>query len=200
MSNIQLPAGYEPIDGHKYPTKELQRAAYDDIRVFTEEGSRGSFLYGKKKPQAAFKLAWPLDKVFITQGFGLNPKAYAIYGMKGHDGIDLRTRFIDSPLAHREVTAAAPGICEVRDQGKKGYGLHVRIKHQDGSTTIYGHLSKVYVQSGKAVTTGIILGLTGNTGASTGPHLHFEYRPAGEPSTNGYGGAVDPTPFLPPIK
>lgn len=144
------------------------------------------------------KLIWPLDKIYITQVFGVNPKAYAKYGMKGHNGIDLRTRFIDSPLARRYVVAADDGWCEVR-YDKKGYGTHIRIHHPDGSLTIYGHLTKVYVQANQNVKRGDRIALTGNTGDSTGPHLHFEYRPPKPNQNNGYAGAIDPLPLLPPI-
>jgi murein DD-endopeptidase MepM/ murein hydrolase activator NlpD len=143
-------------------------------------------------------LYWPLDKIFVTQGFGLNPGHYAMYGMKGHDGIDLRTRFSDSPLARRYVSASQDGVVEVSRWDVKGYGVHIRVRHNDGSMTIYGHLTKPYVSKGDKVKAQQIIGLTGNTGDSSGPHLHWEYRPAGwEKNTkNGYGGAVDQTPFI----
>ena len=126
----------------------------------------------------------------------MNPQIYARFGMKGHDGIDLRTRFLDSPLGHRYVTAAGDGICEVRLDGASGYGNHVRIHHSDGSMTIYGHLAKAYVYQKQVVKAGQRIGLSGNTGFSSGPHLHFEYRPAGCDVNNGYFGAVDPLPFI----
>ena len=146
------------------------------------------------------KLSWPLDKVHITQVFGDNPQIYAKFGLKGHDGIDLRTRFIDSPLGRRYVTAAQDGTCEVRLDGASGYGNHIRIHGTDGSLTIYGHLTKSYVYSGQVVKRGDRIGLTGNTGFSSGPHLHFEYRPSNCDTQNGYAGAIDPLPLLPPIK
>ncbi len=144
------------------------------------------------------QLKYPIDKVFITQGFGENPQVYAQFGLKGHDGIDLRTRFIDSPLGRRYVTAAAIGVVEDVRFDVKGYGIHIRLRHPDGSLTIYGHLTKPYVSRGQKVSQGDRIGLTGNSGFSTGPHLHFEYRPAGweKNTTNGFGGAVDPIPFL----
>jgi len=144
------------------------------------------------------KLLKPLDKWYVTQPFGANPQIYAKYGLRGHDGIDLRTRFIDSPLAHRYVTAAHAGTVEVVRADAGGYGTHIRLRGEDGCMTIYGHLSKSYVSKGAKVVAGQRIGLTGNTGASTGPHLHFEYRPAGWEKNikNGYAGAVDPMPFL----
>lgn len=140
----------------------------------------------------------PLDKWFVTQKFSENPQIYAKFGLKGHDGIDLRTRFIDSPLGRRYVTAAADGKVEVVRWDVNGYGVHIRLRHSDGSLTIYGHLTKPYVEIGQTVTGGERIGLTGNTGFSSAPHLHFEYRPAGWESRrdNGFGGAVDPLPFI----
>ena len=195
-----MPAGYEKIDGKLYPTKKAQQAAYTDIQLSGVPGQSGAFLYGKPRLGATKPLIWPLDKVFITQQFGVNQAVYAQFGLRGHDGIDLRTRFIDSPLAHRTVMAAAAGWCEPRFE-TGGYGTHVRIHHSDGSLTIYGHLSKVSVAYGTQVAQGESIGITGNTGASTGPHLHLELRPAGweNNKNNGFGGAVDPTPFLPKL-
>lgn len=146
-------------------------------------------------------LHWPLDKIYVTQKFGVNGAYYARYKMKGHNGIDLRTRFVDTPLAHRYVSAAAEGTVEVVRWDVRGYGVHVRIRHADGSLTIYGHLTKPYVSKGQKVKDQQVIGLSGNTGDSSGPHLHFEYRPAGweKHADNGYAGAVDPTPFIIPV-
>lgn len=141
----------------------------------------------------------PLDKIYITQGFGGNKSVYARFGLAGHNGIDYRVKFIDSPLGKRYCSSAADGVIEVvRDDGAKGYGLHIRIRHADGSMTIYGHLSKSYVGQGAKIKAQEIIGLTGNSGFSSGAHLHFEYRPAGweKNTANGYAGAVDPTPFM----
>lgn len=141
----------------------------------------------------------PIDKVYITQGFGQNPGMYAKYGMKGHNGLDYRTRFVDSPLAHRYILAAKDGVViEVGNQGKAGYGMFIRIQHYKDEQTIYGHLSKQYVKVGQRVLMGHRIGLSGNTGASTGPHLHFGLRPWNWKTLygNGFKGYVDPSPFL----
>lgn len=141
----------------------------------------------------------PLDTVYITQGFGARPDVYRPMGLKGHNGRDYRTRFIDSPLGRRYVSAAADGVVETVRWDTRGYGVHVRIRHADGSLTIYGHFTKPYVQKGDKVKAQQIIGLSGNTGFSSAPHLHFEFRPAGwENSANGYAGAVDPSPFMLP--
>lgn len=202
MSNPQLPSGYEPIDGKLYPTKELQRAAYEDIRVYTSPNDRGSFLYGKKKANKALDLAWPLDKVFITQKFGERPAYYKKYNLPGHNGVDFRVRFIDSPLGRRHITAVSDGSIDVARADAGGYGTHIRQTLLDGSLVIYGHLTRSYVSKGQKVKKGDVIGLSGNTGDSNAPHLHLELRLSGweKKGAKDYHGAVDPLPFLPPIK
>ena len=89
-------------------------------------------------------------------------------------------------------------MIEVADQGKFGYGKFVRIQHYKDEQTVYAHLSKHYVKVGDKVKAGDRVGLSGNTGASTGPHLHFGFRPWNWKTllNNGFKGYVDPTPFL----
>jgi murein DD-endopeptidase MepM/ murein hydrolase activator NlpD len=70
-----------------------------------------------------------------------------------------------------------------------GYGILVRIRYWDGTISYYGHMSRVSVNKGEAVEPGEIVGLSGNTGHSTGPHLHLEIHPNG-------GNPVDPGPWL----
>ncbi|MFE9682581.1 M23 family metallopeptidase [Streptomyces sp. NPDC006285] len=71
------------------------------------------------------------------------------------------------------------------------YGNAVVIKHSNGTYSQYAHLSRVHVKAGQAVKTGQRIALSGNTGNSSGPHLHFEIR-----TTPNYGTAVDPVAFL----
>ncbi len=120
-------------------------------------------------------LRWPLDSVTITQYFGntafatLNPQ---IYNGKGHTGIDLRAT-IGTP-----VKAAMGGVVSGTGNtdaypGCYSYGKWVFIKHPNGLSTLYGHLSVISVTEGQNVAAGEIVGYSGNTGYSTGPHLHF---------------------------
>jgi murein DD-endopeptidase MepM/ murein hydrolase activator NlpD len=69
-----------------------------------------------------------------------------------------------------------------------GYGQVVVLRHEQGVTTLYAHLSKVLVDPGTAVARGTFVGLVGQTGNASGPHLHFEARLR--------GAAVDPAPSL----
>lgn len=143
----------------------------------------------------------PNDPVYITQYFGENPAMYSKYGMKGHNGIDYRTRFWDSPLGHRYIVAAKDGkVIEAKWDG--GYGNFIRLEHDlDGSgseQTVYGHLKRFYVRLGENVIQGQRIGLSDNTGASTGPHLHWGYRPKGWKKIyeNGYKGYIDQIKFV----
>lgn len=141
------------------------------------------------------ELHYPLDKITITQYFGERPEVYKPYA--GHNGIDLRTIYPDSPTGKRLIYAAASGIVsEVSNQGTKGYGKFIRLRHNDGSETVYGHLSEQRVQNGQKVSQGEPIGISDNTGFSSAPHLHFAYRQAGYNQQNGYAGYVDPLPFL----
>ncbi len=120
-------------------------------------------------------LKYPVDNVYITQYFGNTPFATANpqgYSGQGHNGIDFRAA-IGTP-----VKAAMDGV--ISGTGNTSlirtclsYGKWVLIKHADGLSTLYGHLSTISVKTGDAVKAGDIIALSGNTGYVTGPHLHF---------------------------
>jgi len=104
----------------------------------------------------------------ITSDFG--PRKYRF-----HYGTDLRLNVGDS------VVAAFSGKVRIIDYEAKGYGHYVVIRHDNGLETVYGHLSQVLVAINQQVKSGQLIGLGGNTGRSTGPHLHFETRYLGNP-------------------
>jgi murein DD-endopeptidase MepM/ murein hydrolase activator NlpD len=87
------------------------------------------------------------------------------------------------------ISAAADGIVVLAAYQDYGYGYHVIIQHPDGSRTLYGHLSDIWVSQGQYVSQGQGIGALGSTGYSTGPHLHFEVHIG--------GGPVDPLDYLP---
>ncbi|MBN1537545.1 MAG: M23 family metallopeptidase [Anaerolineales bacterium] len=136
-------------------------------------------------------LSWPVDaeKYPLTQGFGENPEAYAVYKQAGHNGIDL-----GCPMG-TPVCAAAGGVVVHTGFDKNGYGKYVRVSHEKFET-LYAHLSEIEVKPRQALHTGDRLGLSGSTGHSTGPHLHFELRIPWEPIAGYPGGARDPMPYL----
>jgi murein DD-endopeptidase MepM/ murein hydrolase activator NlpD len=98
-----------------------------------------------------------------------------------HAGIDFRQK-----TGQKVVASGAGKVIHAGPAG--GYGILVEIDHGDGITTRYGHLSKVLVKEGQKVEQGDVIALSGNTGRSTGPHLHYEVRRNNR--------AVDPMRFL----
>jgi murein DD-endopeptidase MepM/ murein hydrolase activator NlpD len=93
--------------------------------------------------------------------------------VKFHAGIDIAV-----PLG-TSVASAAAGV--VKFAGRDGdYGNLVIVEHADGRTTRYGHLSKILVSGGEQIDAGQEIALSGSTGKSTGPHLHFEVREDGQ--------------------
>lgn len=136
----------------------------------------------------------PFDGNFIlTQGFGAaltDPRErelYRAFGLAGHDGLDFA-------LPSRTVVLSADaGIVSLSGDGV--YGTTIVIDHPWGRS-YYGHLSKTEVSVGQQVIKGQEIGLSGNTGLSTGAHLHFGIKPLHPDMANGFYGKVDPTPYL----
>jgi len=111
---------------------------------------------------------WPLDSLVVTSGFGKR-------GKKNHEGIDFRAN------VGTTVYAVAQGKVVYSSQRISGYGKMVVLRHQDGLVSVYAHLSKRLVKKGDRVRKGQKLALSGNTGSSSGPHLHFELRDGSQP-------------------
>lgn len=93
---------------------------------------------------------------------------------RGHTGMDLA---VPTGTA---VRAALPGTVTVSQYNSGGYGYYVMIDHGNGLSTLYGHNSRLLAQVGQRVEAGDIIALSGSTGRSTGPHVHFEVRVNGE--------------------
>ena len=87
-----------------------------------------------------------------------------------HNGLDLKVNIGDT------IVAAFDGKVRVVKYERRGYGKYVVIRHDNGLETVYGHLSKQLVENDQLVKAGEPIGLGGNTGRSTGSHLHFETR------------------------
>lgn len=115
-------------------------------------------------------------------GSGFGPRVHPIYGTtRMHTGVDMHAGQGEPIHACRAGTVVISG-----SQG--GYGNAVVIDHGGGMATLYGHQSRLNVSVGQHVEAGDVIGYVGSTGASTGPHLHFEVRLNGNP--------VDPAPYL----
>ena len=91
-----------------------------------------------------------------------------------HNGLDLKVNIGDT------IVAAFDGKVRIVKYERRGYGKYVVIRHDNGLETIYGHLSKQLVEENQLVKAGEVIGLGGNTGRSTGSHLHFETRFLGQ--------------------
>lgn len=108
----------------------------------------------------------PTDNRVVTSNFGRR------WGRQ-HKGIDVKVYIGDT------IRAAFSGKVRMVRYDRNGYGKYVVIRHGNGLETIYGHMSKQIVEENQIVTAGEPIGLGGNTGRSTGSHLHFETRLCG---------------------
>jgi len=111
----------------------------------------------------------------VTSNFG--PRRYRF-----HYGIDLRLNVGDT------VRSAFAGKVRIIDYEARGYGNYIVIRHDNGLETVYGHLSVVLVTHNQTIKAGELIAFGGNTGHSTGPHLHFE--------TRYIGNAINPANFI----
>jgi len=118
---------------------------------------------------------------FLHSGFGLRIHPL-LHRRRMHKGIDI------SNFAGAPVIATANGIAKIGVS--TSFGTYVVVNHHNGYTTIYAHLFSAFVEDNEPVKRGDILGYVGNSGLSTGPHLHYEVRKEGKP--------VDPLPYLLP--
>ncbi|MFF4172971.1 peptidoglycan DD-metalloendopeptidase family protein [Streptomyces sp. NPDC001744] len=121
----------------------------------------------------------------VTGGFSTPYRASGAMWSSGyHTGVDF--------IASSGTTVRAVGAGTVVSAGWSGsYGNEVVIKHADGKYSQYAHLSSLAVSAGQSVTGGQQIGLSGSTGNSTGPHLHFEIR-----TSPSYGSDIDPLAYL----
>ena len=125
----------------------------------------------------------------LQTGYYSNPVFGAIVTQKVHgwNAIDL------GAARGTPIHAAADGtVIIARSNGawNGGYGNYVVITHENGTQTLYGHMTRAIVSSGQSVSSGQVIGYVGSTGESTGPHLHFEVRGASNPFRNCKVGSV----------
>ncbi|MFG2234701.1 LysM peptidoglycan-binding domain-containing M23 family metallopeptidase [Streptomyces sp. NPDC048723] len=131
-------------------------------------------------PQSAAGFVAPVGGGISTQ----YKVAGSMWSSGYHTGVDF--------IASSGTTVKAVGAGTVVSAGWSGsYGNEIVIRHADGKYSQYAHLSQLSVSSGQSVTVGQAIGLSGSTGNSTGPHLHFEIR-----TTPSYGSDMDPIAYL----
>lgn len=126
----------------------------------------------------------PLSSGWVSSGYGYRNDPFS--GRRAwHKGIDIASRRRGAP-----VLAVASGVVTKTDiRGRGGYGKLVEIAHSNGYRTRYGHNEHIHVEVGELVTKGQVIADVGNTGRSTGPHVHFEVLKRN-------GRTVDPAPYI----
>ena len=168
------------------------------LRTAQASSGRSRLILGLK-PSASGGLSWPdqpsfgggsAESEFGDTGWiwptkGVFSSGYGWRWGRMHQGIDIANN-VGTP-----IHAARSGQVVFAGWNDGGYGYLVDIRHADGSISRYGHNSRILVSVGQQVSQGTVISQMGSTGRSTGPHLHFEIRPAGR-------GAVNPLQLLPP--
>lgn len=147
----------------------------------------------------------PLNILVITQPFGARPEYYAQFGLKGHEGVDFKTKgiggsFWNNLMGYQLALAVRDGICTAH-YGHPYYGTYVELIDNEGNLFKYCHLKNARPPSPEStipskdlmyrVRAGEVLGITGNSGNSIGAHLHLMFRPKNFDINNGYFGYED---------
>jgi len=186
-----------PISGVRHLVKKgdtisslakLYKGDEEEIIAFNQLGENGSLEVGSEimipggllHTAPVVKVASPVKTNGSTQTSGMThpaPGAVRSQGIHGYNGVDLATK-VGTP-----IRAALGGevIVSKNSGWNGGYGQYIVIKHANGVQTLYAHLSENYVGVGAVVSQGQVIAVSGNTGLSTGPHLHFEVRGATNP-------------------
>ncbi|MCB9230429.1 MAG: M23 family metallopeptidase [Bacteroidia bacterium] len=150
---------------------KLLRTNYEDLELLFEKVTKDL----RKMPSIL-----PVKGSFIS-GFG--NRVHPINGgIHFHTGLDFKCA-IGTP-----IYATGDGVVISAEDNSNGYGLNVDIDHLNGYETKYAHMSRLNVRNGQAVKRGDIVGYSGNSGMSTGPHLHYEIKEDGE--------KIDPLDFF----
>ena len=151
----------------------LQRALVSQSKSFEEVYELAKSKDTMLKCIPAIQPVSNKDLKRLASGFGM--RIHPIYKIaKMHTGLDF-TADIGT-----EIYATGDGVIESIESKYSGYGQHVIINHGFGYESLYAHMSRVAVRPGQKVRRGQIIGYVGNTGTSTGPHLHYEVMKNGE--------------------
>lgn len=156
------------VEAAEKAEEQLQNEIRAALAAASSQGSSGVVDSGD--------FMWPLDSKYrnITSPFGY--RTHPTTGVyKLHSGCDISSSGIRGASIY-----AAKGGTVMKAGYNRGYGNYVLINHGDGYATLYGHADTLLVSAGQVVNKGDVIGYVGNTGYSTGPHLHFEVMKDGE--------------------
>ena len=163
-----------------------QRAAEEARKRSASSRSGGSSSRGSSSGVAGLNFdgtfQWPTATKVVTSRMKYR------WG-RMHKGIDIG-------VSYQPIYAAASGIA-YNAYNPGGYGTYVMLFHGNGYVTLYGHLSTSKVADGQTVSKGQVIAISGNSGGSTGPHLHFEIRKAESASDFFSKSPLDPLQYLP---
>lgn len=163
-------AGISVDNTTKYLEDLFNEEEEPEFDIYTEgwDSNRVNCYTGMSVPQEATidvsRFAMP------HPGYITSPYGYRKRFRRMHKGVDLKVNIGDT------IRAAFDGRIRITNFERRGYGYYVVVRHTNDLETVYGHLSKFLVEPGAYVKAGDPIALGGNTGRSTGPHLHFETR------------------------
>lgn len=171
------------LDAKEKAQEEALKRKYEEEKKKAEQGGSSNSDSGSSSGGSVSSKGFirPVKTGKITAGMYYSSGKY-------HGAVDFGVS-VGTP-----VYAAADGIVVTSTWGgSDSYGYYVKIKHYDGTYTLYAHASSLAVSVGQVVKQGQLIMYSGNTGNSTGPHLHFEVRV----SPGGYNNRVNPLNYLP---
>ncbi|HVD04672.1 MAG TPA: M23 family metallopeptidase [Gemmatimonadaceae bacterium] len=181
-----IQAARVPVLTHRLATLESDAKRLDTLQVALAQLQKryeqvqtmlGAPVVKRDTIELTVPSRFPLDsKGFVTRGVGSGQE----YGV-AHPGLDIAV-----PSATQVRAAGGGMVVEVSETPE--YGKMIRLSHPEKYETLYGHLSQTLVKQGDKVALGAVIALSGNTGRSTAPHLHFEVRKDGQ--------AVDPMQLI----
>ncbi len=164
---VQLRQSQAEYEGDLDDLSAEEEAVQAEILRLSKELAAQQAARGQSTQSNPGGYIWPVDSRYITSTVGGRASPGGI-GSTNHKGTDIgRVGYTSS------VYAAKAGTVIVA-QYSSSYGNYVVVSHGSGNTTLYAHMSSIKVSVGQYVAQGAVLGITGSTGNSTGPHLHFE--------------------------
>lgn len=167
LAEINEKAELEARENLMFPADELYGSVWDNRWVDPYQ----------KSTDIAFPDSFAIDCASFTFPLDSMTRVTSKYGPRRrrmHKGIDLKVQIGDT------IRAAFDGKVRIRNFERRGYGNYLVVRHPNGLETVYGHLSKFLVDVNQIVRAGDPIALGGNTGRSTGSHLHFETRFLGQ--------------------
>ncbi|MDR2681047.1 MAG: M23 family metallopeptidase, partial [Tannerella sp.] len=155
--------GLTAAENLMFPADELYNSNWDTVHVNPFTNTKIDFPESYSINCASFVMPVDREEIKITSKYG--PRRRRI-----HRGIDLGLQVGDT------IRAAFDGKVRIKSYERRGYGYYLVLRHPNGLETVYGHLSAFLVRENQIVRAGDAIALGGNTGRSTGAHLHFETR------------------------